>query len=596
MSWLVVLVLLSATGVVAIGLVSMWRALRNAEAAARTEARQAAQTTARALTRLLEEPAFLDRCRPEHSFEIGPDGPVVPAALRSAAAGDLPFAVAALLARAERLEFADGKPAAAFRLLERALARTDLTPAERLAITIRAAWNADRRSDQEAWSRLVDSLAEAGGPPPGELVGAALLLLVRAERPFPAWAAPELARLDSDQAGALLARLAELGCSSERLAPLERALATAVTARGVLGWAADRTPSLQRLVRPRIEVVKEGVLVYHPTGVESGRGALLPPAALSAALRAATRETLGWSGDLVFGTAGSPDRVPVAPGLWIEPLAGTTDPLLRDPVWIALLLATLTLCLVLGVFLLLKVVRREREAVAMRNDFLSSVSHELRTPLASIRMFAELLHEERAPTPERRRQYCALLASETARLGALVENVLDLRRMERGERSYDRRPVDLAEIVQDALQVFGPVAERAGIHLRVPQRRHDLQVSADRAALLQALLNVLDNAVKYGASGKEVLVRVSERDREAVVRVQDSGPGVMPEERERIFERFRRGRVQGNGQVPGIGLGLYLAREIARAHRGELACVGRDAGEGGAVFELSLPLTGDERR
>jgi signal transduction histidine kinase len=172
---------------------------------------------------------------------------------------------------------------------------------------------------------------------------------------------------------------------------------------------------------------------------------------------------------------------------------------------------------------------------------------------------------------------------EAARLRALIANVLDLGRAERGERAWDRRPLDLGALVAEVIAPFRLAARREGIELEAETSPHE--AVADRDAIAQALLNVLDNARKYAALGKRIAVR----QRGGRVEVRDYGPGVPDRERERIFEKLRRGRAQQDGHVPGLGLGLHLAREIARAHGGSLRHEPPRDGGPGSCFVLELP-------
>ena len=180
------------------------------------------------------------------------------------------------------------------------------------------------------------------------------------------------------------------------------------------------------------------------------------------------------------------------------------------------------------------------------------------------------------------------------RLSLLIENVLDLGRLDRGERSYDLRSLDLNELVEEVVGLFRPIAEQAGMAVLVSGEAKS-EVRGDRHALTQVLLNLLDNARKYGSrnrgdSGQKIRVRVSDGE----VSVADEGPGLHGEDRELVFERFRRGERQRDGSVPGVGLGLYLAREIMRQHGGTLEVT--DSPERavcGACLVLRLPSHGD---
>ena len=239
---------------------------------------------------------------------------------------------------------------------------------------------------------------------------------------------------------------------------------------------------------------------------------------------------------------------------------------------------------------------REAQAVQAQRQFLTTVTHELKTPLAGIRLLGEMLAEGRAVGRER--EYHRLLVAESARLSLLIDNVLDLGRLERGERSYTPRPTVVAEVVRSTLDLLAPVLENDGLVVEFdfgPQP--DVEVLVDRDGFAQALVVVLDNARKYGASGRRVELRLAVHARTVELTVRDRGPGVPPAERERIFERFVRGEAHRHGSLPGVGIGLFLARSIVRRFGGELVCVDpQDAAAAagapaGAVFCFTLPRT-----
>ncbi|MBL8725719.1 MAG: HAMP domain-containing histidine kinase, partial [Planctomycetes bacterium] len=226
---------------------------------------------------------------------------------------------------------------------------------------------------------------------------------------------------------------------------------------------------------------------------------------------------------------------------------------------------------------------REGEALAAQAEFLTNVTHELKTPLAAIRLLAEMLAEGRAVGREA--EYQAMLVAETARLSALIENVLDLRKAERATAPLARTPVDAAAVVRDTVAMLAPLAEQAGHRLTadlppLPAAR------GDRGVLAQALVAVLDNARKYAPGPVEITAQAKPRQIEIAVR--DHGQGVPAAERERIFERFVRGSAQQHGSVPGVGVGLHLARTLLRRSGGDLRCASAEPGPG-AVFLLTLP-------
>ncbi len=257
------------------------------------------------------------------------------------------------------------------------------------------------------------------------------------------------------------------------------------------------------------------------------------------------------------------------------------------------LLPTLTLVLLLAFGLVvvqqLRAGRREAAAVRAQAEFLTTVTHELKTPLASIRLLGEMLAEGRAAGREA--EYYRMLASESGRLSMLIENVLDLGRVERGERAYDLRDCDVAEVVHETVTMLEPLAERASsaIEYRGPEPGGGAIVTRiDRSALVQALICVLDNARKYGA-GPIVVDLASDAGQPVVITVRDHGAGVPSADRERIFDRFARGSAHAHGATPGVGIGLYLARGIARRLGGDLVCSAPTDGGPGASFTFTLP-------
>jgi len=235
-----------------------------------------------------------------------------------------------------------------------------------------------------------------------------------------------------------------------------------------------------------------------------------------------------------------------------------------------------------------KTVEELRRLSALRADFVSLVSHELRSPMAAVIGAARTLQGRwRELSAEHRQAFLALIADETTRLSSLIADVLDTSRIEAGTFSYAFRNVDIGELVREvaAAAALGQdeVGLRADVNGTLPSVRGDAQ------RLRQVLQNLVDNAVKFSPANGEVRI-VAHADNGAVrVDVEDQGPGVAPEDRRLIFEKFGRSSV-GDGK-PGTGLGLFIARSIAEAHGGSIDVTGR--GTRGATFTLSLPV-GDE--
>ena len=250
------------------------------------------------------------------------------------------------------------------------------------------------------------------------------------------------------------------------------------------------------------------------------------------------------------------------------------------------------LIMIAGIIVVLFAAARERRLSRLKGDFVANVSHELKTPLSLVRMFAELLETGRVDSEAKRQQYLSIIVKESERLGALIENVLDFARVERGRVAYDFVPGAVGEVVSRALEACRTRAEREGVTL-VLNLGDDaaLRAQLDEGAVEMAVINLVDNALKYGQGSSEVKVDVLQRGNHIQVRVTDGGPGVPTEEKKRIFERFERGRRARDRKVRGSGIGLALVKHIAEAHGGR-AWV-ENAEPRGSTFVFSLKVDPD---
>lgn len=235
-----------------------------------------------------------------------------------------------------------------------------------------------------------------------------------------------------------------------------------------------------------------------------------------------------------------------------------------------------------------QVFRRTEELAHERAMFITAVSHELRTPLTTLRMHAEMLAEGLVGEARKPRVY-GELATETARLTRLIENVLEASRIGAGRRPVRRTPGDLRAAVAAAI---------AGMQRTIDARRFTVTLAAgdpvsamfDAAAIPIIVHNLLDNVLKYAADSKpqEARVEVLREGNRAVIRVADHGPGIPAAERTRVFERFYRIEDEATAHRPGTGLGLALVRELAEAHGGAARIV--PAGERGTTVEVCIPI------
>ncbi|MBA2565063.1 MAG: HAMP domain-containing histidine kinase [Gemmatimonadetes bacterium] len=230
--------------------------------------------------------------------------------------------------------------------------------------------------------------------------------------------------------------------------------------------------------------------------------------------------------------------------------------------------------------------RREYELAELRSEFVSNVSHELRTPLAQIRMFAETLLLGRVRSPDERRRSLEIIDQEARRLTHLVENVLHFSRAERRAVKLSVEPTDLSLLIREVVDGFLPLARARQIRVRT-DLEEGLRVPVDTSAFRQMLLNLLDNAVKYGPAGQTITVGAETQGSDVLVRVDDEGPGIPPKDRGRIWERFWRLEREEEKAVAGTGIGLAVVLELARLHGGRAWVAG--APGGGARFVLELP-------
>jgi signal transduction histidine kinase len=232
--------------------------------------------------------------------------------------------------------------------------------------------------------------------------------------------------------------------------------------------------------------------------------------------------------------------------------------------------------------------RRQQELARLRTEFVSGVSHELRTPLAQIRWFAELLHLGKLRSEDERARSAGIIDQEARRLTYLVENVLNFSRSEKGANRVSPAPVDLDHEILEALELFAPLA-RARKMLVATALDASAVISLDRDAFRQILLNLLDNAVKYGPVGQTITVGSEIAGDHARVWVEDQGPGIPNDDRHRVWEPYVRLNRDAESATGGSGIGLSVVRELVSLHGGHTRA--ESAPAGGARVVIELPLT-----
>ncbi len=322
----------------------------------------------------------------------------------------------------------------------------------------------------------------------------------------------------------------------------------------------------------------------------------LTPNAVRAAMAAPARQLPAWAalelndGERLPGTAtsqGSSGEVlasaPVDFGGGLRLQVTAAFPALierevrRQAVWTLSLLALAVGVSAAALWLMHGIVRQERRLGELKSQFVASVSHELRAPIGSIRLMAEALHDGKVAGTAAR-DFHRLIAGESARLSQMVENVLDFARIEEGRKRYRFEETDLRQLAADTLSLMAPLA--AERHITLVPELSAVTATVDPAAIQQALVNLIDNAIKFSPDGGRVTVTLGGSSDGWSLAVGDQGPGIPPAERERIFERFHRLGNELRRETRGAGIGLSIVKHIAEGHGGRVSVCNGDGGSG----------------
>jgi len=262
--------------------------------------------------------------------------------------------------------------------------------------------------------------------------------------------------------------------------------------------------------------------------------------------------------------------------------------LVRRERWMyGVLIAAMVLMLIGGTSLMLRVSSREAELVRLKSEFVSNVSHELKTPLTLIRMFGETLESGIVTDDRKRTEFSAVIRRESERLTHLINNALDVARIEAGTKQYSFESVDIVSVVRDTVDTYRPLFERLGFAVVESLPRQPVSVIADRDAIAQALVNLFQNSIKYSDRDKHVTVALTLQREEVRIVVADRGVGISPVDQARVFDRYYRVRSGATRGAQGSGLGLAIVKHVVDAHGGRVE-LQSTVGEGSA-FVLVLP-------
>jgi len=253
-----------------------------------------------------------------------------------------------------------------------------------------------------------------------------------------------------------------------------------------------------------------------------------------------------------------------------------------------LLIGLLTLVLILGAWIVYRNIKKEVELAQIKSDFVANVSHELRTPLSLISMFSETLEMDRVKSEEKKREYYSIISQEANRLSKIVNSILNFSKMEAGKRQFNFVESYLNDVAENVYRSYKFHLEQKGFTLNLMKDETIPIIKIDEEAVSEAIVNLVDNAVKYSDNKKEIIIRTGQENNFAFVEVEDKGIGIPERDQKKIFEKFFRVSSGNIHNVKGSGLGLSIVKYIMDAHKGRIDLFSEV--DKGSKFHLEFPL------
>ncbi len=250
--------------------------------------------------------------------------------------------------------------------------------------------------------------------------------------------------------------------------------------------------------------------------------------------------------------------------------ASLIDELVRRRSWIYAIALTLLLGgMILGILIIMRDISREKHLAHLRADFISNVTHELKTPLTSIQLFTESISLNRIKSQAQKKEYLQIILRETESLKRMINNILDFSKEEKGKLNYNFQEVNVTALVNDAIQDLEYWLSEKKFTL-IREIDDEVTATVDPAALKQAIINLLNNAIKFSRSRKEILVSLKKEEEMILIQVEDKGIGIPEDQKELIFQPFYRVEQKNAEEISGTGLGLSVVKDIVTAHHGKI--------------------------